>query len=75
MRGHAMAAFGQRHEPTNAQSSGTGEPHPVVVSATLPNGEVIVIPIAQSSRAHDAKELGRTSQRPVPQKGPEKDSR
>lgn len=47
--------------------SGTGSgPARPLVSTTLPDGEVLVIPAADISRRHDAEVLGRSSAHPVP---------
>ncbi|WP_170181070.1 hypothetical protein [Tsukamurella tyrosinosolvens] len=51
------------NDVVDRSGAGSGPARPRV-STTLPDGEVLVIPTADMSRQHDAKNLGRSSARP-----------
>ncbi|CAM3112597.1 hypothetical protein [Tsukamurella hominis] len=53
------------NDVVDRSGAGSGPARPRV-STTLPDGEVLVIPTADMSRQHDAKDLGRSSARPDP---------
>ncbi|CAM3867933.1 hypothetical protein ACXYTP_07595 [Tsukamurella ocularis] len=54
------------NDVVDRSGAGSGGPARPQVSTTLPDGEVLVIPTADMSRQHDAKDLGRSSARPYP---------
>ncbi|WP_019203864.1 hypothetical protein [Tsukamurella sp. 1534] len=55
-----------RVRPARTRAEGGASERTVTVATTLPDGEVLVIPVADMSRQHDAEALGRAGIRPKP---------